>query len=136
MKKYKYQKIEGAPDWIPAMPVVKVAESGVVGVLSRYDPKDRVPYYVAPYGWAVEVTPVEVWEPEKGELVACWDSGMCSVSFMHYMDTVPDRRFQHGTTEGPAWSNIARIPDDLLLKDADLSVEWWEANAEKYEATT
>ena len=83
-----------------------------------------------------EITPVEQWVPEKGEIVAVWNNDTAYIT-----GEVTIGCYQGGNTVRPLrslisyfYDNIARIPADMLLIDVRLGFKWWEANAEKYEA--
>jgi hypothetical protein len=134
MKKYKYQKAPNAIDGAPDLLVVDAWNDGedkrkmlhLATPTQGHAPHLAMDPHTCLLGWYKHASPVEVWEPEEGERVAKWDNDDSHVKIGPYK---PD-------TSADVWDNIARIPDALLLKHADLSVEWWEANAEKYEATT
>jgi hypothetical protein len=80
-----------------------------------------------------EITPVEQWQPEKGENVAVWDDDFDVIHIRQYSNPAKSTgKYQHVTNVG-AYQHCARIPDDLPAKGMNLYVEWWEKNGEKYE---
>jgi hypothetical protein len=128
MKRYKRERIPGSPDWMPEMPVVRKASTGEVGILTRYDLTDaRMTYYIEGLGWTHEVIPVQVWEPQGEEIVAKWGR--------KWFDTAPVEFEPYGEDWGTfPRGRIARIPDNYKLTAETITVAWWEAHGEIFEA--
>lgn len=79
------------------------------------------------------LTLITRWEPKKGEVVAAWDDDDRDVVFARY-GYVRGGAFPYEMQNGACWGRIARIPEDFKLTPETLTVAWWRANGELYEA--
>jgi hypothetical protein len=144
MKKYKYQKAPNAIDGAPDLLVVDAWNDGedkrkmlhLATPTQGHAPHLAMDPHTCLLGWYKHASPVEVWEPEEGEVVAAWDhiqQGGDSVMIAPYTHQRSVRLYRGD--EVP-YTYIARIPEDFKLTAETLMVAWWEANGEKHEATT
>lgn len=141
--KYKKVELKGLPEYELGTVVWAWNDNPsykVIGIYGGYnglgEKREHLIFFLGDdgYTWYRNIRPVPAWTPEKGELVACWDSVHVHVFFCVYRS---DGRtyYENDLSVTYLWDFIARIPDGKrTYTEEELTPQWFKANSEVMEA--